>query len=241
MKSLLKQLSVFICFLFFLISCDVTDSDEITGSGDLVTIEENITGFTEVRTGYAFESVITKDSEYGILITVDDNLEKYLKVYKLGSALYIQMEDNNYIDADLKVEIKMPDIEKLDLSGASVGHISGFNLTHDMSIVLSGASNLNGNINTENINVVLSGASNLTLSGNGNNLSLDASGASVIDLGNFNLTDDADILLSGASVSTINLNGNLNADLSGASVLYYYGNPSLGSIALTGGSTVQNL
>jgi len=50
---------------------------------------------------------------------------------------------------------------------------------------------------------------------------------------------DAEINLSGASDATINASGRLDGDLSGASKLSYVGNPTLGSINTSGGSTIS--
>lgn len=241
MKSKHLNICVFLLSILIFWNCDVVDNNDITGSGNLITLEEDFKDFTIVKTGFAFESVIVRDSEFSIRITIDDNLEEYLNVYKLNNTLYVRMEDNNYQDVELKVEITMPDIEKIDLSGASACTLTGFNLTHDIELLLSGASTLNGNLNTQNINIELSGASNVLLSGNGTNLLVDGSGASVIDLGAFKLSENANVILSGASVSTVNLNGTLTAELSGASVLKYYGEPTLGTITLTGASTIQQI
>ena len=153
MKNIYVKAVLLLLLGIVISGCDVTDSEEITGSGNLITVEESFTGFTEVKTGYAFESTITRDPDYSISVTLDDNLEKYLKVYKLGSILYVQMEDNIYSDAQLRIDITMPNIEKVDLSGASVCYISGFSLTHDLDIIVSGASNLTGTLNTEDLNI----------------------------------------------------------------------------------------
>ncbi len=51
--------------------------------------------------------------------------------------------------------------------------------------------------------------------------------------------EDADIELSGGSHGTINVNGRLNADVSGGSQLTYIGDPTLGDIEKTSGSTVS--
>ena len=50
---------------------------------------------------------------------------------------------------------------------------------------------------------------------------------------------NADIELSGASNGTVNLDGTLNADLSGASHLYYAGEPTLGDIDISGASSIS--
>ncbi len=65
-----------------------------------------------------------------------------------------------------------------------------------------------------------------------------ASGASQIDLEELTAAD-ADIEASGASNVTVNASGTLDANASGASNIYYLGNPTLGRINESGGSNVD--
>jgi hypothetical protein len=153
----------------------------------------------------------------------------------------------------------MPGLERLSLSGATRGTISGFSSTDDFRASLSGASSLDmagiaaGNVNFDisgasrvtgditadgDIDIELSGASKITLAGSAGDLRLDASGASNAELDGFPV-GDADISLSGASRATVNLDGRLDADLSGASHLDYIGQPALGDLDISGGSSVS--
>jgi hypothetical protein len=59
-----------------------------------------------------------------------------------------------------------------------------------------------------------------------------------MDLADFQI-DDANVNLSGASHATVNLNGTLNVEASGASSLEYIGNPTLGNVNTSGGSSVN--
>ena len=59
-----------------------------------------------------------------------------------------------------------------------------------------------------------------------------------MDLSNFP-ANNANVNLSGASSATIKLDGRLDADISGASHLYYIGEPTMGNIVTSGGSTVS--
>jgi len=52
-------------------------------------------------------------------------------------------------------------------------------------------------------------------------------------------TQNADVEISGASNGTINLNGKLNADVSGASNLYWSGTPIMGDIQTSGASNLR--
>jgi len=51
--------------------------------------------------------------------------------------------------------------------------------------------------------------------------------------------NNADVNLGGASTGTVNLHGRLDTDLSGASKLEYVGEPTMGTINISGGSTLS--
>jgi hypothetical protein len=57
-------------------------------------------------------------------------------------------------------------------------------------------------------------------------------------MGNFTV-DNAFVDLSGASRASLDIEGRLDVDLSGASLLEYKGNPSLGEIDLSGASSIR--
>jgi hypothetical protein len=88
------------------------------------------------------------------------------------------------------------------------------------------------------LDLELSGGSHADVEGSASDLTVDASGGSTLDLDNFPV-HDADIVFSGGSSGTISLDGNLDADLSGGSRLWYIGNPTLGDIETSGGSSIQ--
>ena len=155
------------------------------------------------------------------------------------------------------VKITLPELRGLYLSGASEGNVTGFKSSQDFDLTLSGASELNMDMETGNFlceisgasevtgylkasssDIVLSGASKIRVNGSGGDIKIDASGASQVDLANFNV-NNADISFSGASDGSLNINGRLDAVLSGASFLEYSGNPTLGNFNLTGGSDLK--
>ena len=87
--------------------------------------------------------------------------------------------------------------------------------------------------------VELSVVSTLTGEGSGNDLISIISGANNLDLTNFPITKSI-LSVSGASQATINLNGTLNATVSGASKVYYIGEPTMGNIDISDTSTISN-
>jgi hypothetical protein len=213
----------------------------ITGSGEIVTHEESFTGFDRLDISHAFDVDVRQGSDYSVIIRVDDNIEKYLEVKKQGSTLKIGMQPNlnlSFGNTTMEAEITMPELVGLNTSGASSVTITGFESSDDFDAELSGASTLRGDIEAGDVRFEISGASSLILTGSGDNLRLDISGASDADLEEFPV-EDARIELSGASNATVNVNGTLDVEASGASDLYYVGEPSLGDIDTSGASSIK--
>ncbi len=230
----------------------------IIGSGNLITRKIDSTDFTKLEIGHVFQAKITRSDSFSVSITVDDNLLEYVVVRKSGNTLRIYLEGGyTYIGTTKMVEITMPKIDKLSLSGASWVEVSGFRSSNRLELEASGVSSLNiddmkagdtdfeissgsrvsGSIEIADGSFNISGASSIDLEGYAGDISIEASGASHADLANFPVSN-ATVKISGASVVTVNASGTINGNVSGASRLTYLGNPAL-TIEMSGDSTVD--
>ena len=192
----------------------------VVGSGNLRTQEEVLSDFVIVDVGSGFRVVITQASSYSISITADDNLFDYIQVTKTDDTLSIGLDPGvSYQTSTLKATIAMPDLEELQFSGGANGTATGFVMSHDFRAELSGGSILR-------------------MDGEANNLMVTCSGGSRLEFSEF-AVNNASIDFSGGSQGTVNLDGTLDADLSGGSRLFYIGNPTLGDINTSGGSSIS--
>jgi hypothetical protein len=211
-----------------------------TGSGNISTEVKDIIDFAKIEAHDGFQLVVIQNNTFSIEITADDNLHENIKISKSGDTLKIELDGIwGCNSCTLEAKITMPDIDKLDLSGGSRANISGFSLSHDFYVELSGGSRLDGGIAVTNVDLNLSGGSRVTLEGSGDDLVVDGSGGSHLDLESF-LIENADIKLSGGGKGDINVSGTLTVDLSGGSHVTYVGQPTIGDIDLSGGSTVRS-
>jgi hypothetical protein len=230
----------------------------LVGSGDLVTRDLDFRDFTKLDVSHAFRVSVTQAAGFAVTVTLDDNLEKYLRVTKTGSTLNIGLDRPipRLGPVTLEAVVTLPALAGIDLSGASRGTVTGFasgsGLTLDTSgastieladvaaettdIEASGASRITGDLKAGDVRVKASGASTVQLEGSGDELDADASGASRLKLAGFSVAD-ASVSLSGASSGTVNASGTLDVDLSGASRLKYLGRPTMGRVDISGGST----
>jgi hypothetical protein len=215
----------------------------LVGSGSLETETYAFSDFTKVEIGSAFAFEVKQSGSYGINIAADDNVMDYVQVSKDGQTLKIRLRTGigiflGPVSATLRASVTMPQLNGLTASGASHGTVSGFSSTEDLDITVSGASRVTGDITAGNVEFGISGASNIQLEGSASDIDANVSGASHFNLESFTV-DDADVNFSGASSGTVNLNGRLDANLSGASTLWYIGEPTSTDINTSGGSTVS--
>jgi len=259
-KRISIAIALTISILVLVNGCIPRIGPTITGSGKLASWDFDYRDFTKIEVGYAFGVEVIRGDSYLVRITVDDNLYEYLDVTKNGDTLYIKLKPTYmYTNVTRKATINLPDLESLGLSGASKAKVSGgFSSSHAVDFDLSGASYLDvdsmkagntnfnlsgasralGSIELADGRFSLSGASSLELQGSAGDVDIDASGASHLELSDFSVVD-ADMNLSGASSITIDASGRLNGNLSGGSRLTYMGNPTMGSISASGGSTIS--
>jgi hypothetical protein len=210
----------------------------LIGSGNLETEHYDYGNFTRVEISSAFEFEIKQSSSYSINVTADDNVMDYIQVSQDGPTLKIRLGTVPGLRlVTLRALITIPQLRGLTVSGASRGTVSDFSSTEDLDVTVSGASRVTGDITAGNVKFDISGASTIQLEGSANDMAADVSGASRFSLDDF-IVSNADVDFSGASSGTVNLNGRLDADVSGASTLLYIGEPAMGTINVSGASTL---
>ncbi len=230
----------------------------------LRTIQYENTSFANVQVDGAFKLEVTRSDSFSIQVTAQENILEHIKVEQSENTLKISVDSGGIFWAwgmrvQPLVKITMPVLSVLDSSGACNSIVRGFSSdenfklvlsgasiadidleTYDASFSLTGASQVTGNLKGHNNRLNLSGASTARLGGSGNNLNIQASGASIADLATL-FAGDVRIDLSGASRARVVPNGQLNAFLSGSSRLEYGGNANLGTVQVSGGSTISHL
>jgi len=216
----------------------------IEGSGDLKTQEYDLEDFSGVEVGSAFVVTVTKSDAaksagYSVTVTADDNILDLIVVDQSGQTLRIDLDGSTRVsNATLEATITMPALGSLKVSGATRATVSGFSSKDTLALEASGASGISGDITAGVVGIEISGASQIEIEGTATEIVADVSGASELLLGDF-LVTHANLEVSGASKATINLTGRLDADVSGASKLWYIGEPTMGDISTSGASSIE--
>jgi hypothetical protein len=170
-----------------------------TGSGNVVTQEETITGFDTVEISQGFTVDISQGDAFSVVVRVDDNLVQYLRVVKQDSTLKIGLDRNrSYKDATLQAEVTMPELTSLTLNSGSHATVSGSGSDVTVEAFAGSGGDLSA-FAVESATVYAGGGSQLTVNVSGKLVADAREGSKIYYLGNptdftTNATEGAEIL-----------------------------------------------
>jgi hypothetical protein len=222
---------------FFIILTIFFSSAALLFAGD-VTKNFNNKDFNQVSICCGMKLRVNQADNFSIKITADQKDFEFLTVEQKDNSLNIYINKNNYrIRSDIRIEITMPDLTGMNLSGGAMGNIN-MKTTSDFNADLSGGAFLKGNLECRNVELGLSGGSKVEMQGAGENIDLSGSGGSIFNLSDF-AVKDVESKLSGGSNVKVKMDGTLNTSQSGGSQFIFYGTAKIGRTSFSGGSGVS--
>lgn len=178
----------------------------VEGSGNVITQKREVSGFTKIEAGGAFQVEVVAGQDFGLEIQADDNLVPLIQTKVDGSTLKLDTQKRYSTRNRVKVKITAPEINEIHVSGATRFNVSG--------------------IENQKMFVDISGASRVELNGMAEVLNVEMGGASKLDASNFK-SAKVKVDGGGASSAKVNVSAELDVDLGGASRLAYSGDPKV--------------
>ena len=224
----MKQFILPVLAMILFSSCHFVGGERIRGNGNITTVTSNVSDFSGVDVSGAANVYVTQDSSYSVKVETDENLHSYLIVEVRGDLLRIHQEHNvNLRPTKLNVYVSGPMFKRLEASGAcKIISENTLSSSEAMSIDLSGASDVNLDINSPKIRAELSGAGTVELKGETRELSVDGSGST--DVKCFDLkAENVNVEISGAGSAQVFASVKLDVRVSGSGDIRYKGNPSI--------------
>lgn len=214
----LSGLLIFIALLIVADGCNMSSITGIRGSGNAKTEMRNLSGFKKIKAGGAINLQVGAQKDFGLTVEADDNLLEHITTVVSGDTLIIGSQGKISPTSEIKINVWLPELVDLEISGASTATVTG--------------------INTDSLKLEASGASKIKIDGEVKTLETDASGASGIDAENLK-AENAHAEASGASSVTVNAVNQIDAIASGASTVAYTGNPQNITQNSSGASTIK--
>lgn len=247
MKTSKITLIIFLLALF----SDVTIYAQTKGNGNVSKQERQLAPFESINVGCAINLFLSQGSTQSVMVETDENIQDRINTKVTNGELKLNC-DNVRNATKMNIYVTVIKLTKLEASGASVVQGSTPINGEKLSILASGASKVNIELNAQSIYNDVSGASKETLAINAHDLKSEISGASnvkytgsvtehkteVSGAGSLKamefVTDNTYAEVSGAGNASIMARKQLRADLSGAGTITYLDNSEIKKIGKSG-------
>lgn len=250
-------------FLSVLLVCSLlltaTAQRRIEGEGPIQRKTYNVSGFNELYIGSVFKVVIRPGSSEKVEIEAHENMHQYVICEVRNGKLNLRLQsDNNYRDVGpLRAYVTYKQLEEIEMSGATELTGEGVLKANDFSLDLSGATEVDLELDVTTLNLDFSGASDANLKVQAQELKVDCSGASDIDIegtakeawmdlsgattfnGELFKVASLKIEASGTSSVEIHVTDSIDADVSGISNVEYWGTPKSVNVSSSGMSSIK--
>lgn len=231
----IKRIFLLIVIAFTLNSCINT----IDGNGNVTKEQRSVSSFNKIDISGGYEVLINQGSEERLELEVDENLLEYIETETKNNTLFISSKKPIGSASSLKLYITVVNVEDIDVSGAIELKNKGTYEAANLEIDISGAADIDLDVDVENLNMEMSGASETTLSGSARNFEIEISGAGELQAKKLK-TRNATIDISGAGSAIVNAKKTLNVSVSGAGSIKYKGDPKIKK-DISGAGSIEKL
>ncbi len=243
MKSVNIVLGLVASFVLFLGSCN-KDSMCVSGEGNIETRTINVASFTEIDLQEAANVRIHQGNEYDVVVMGHSNIIDILETDVSGDRWEIEFNKNCVNDYDLTIDITIPILQEIVLSGSGNVWIDDFEANNQLELTISGSGDIDMNSfsNMANFRALISGSGNVTAykaipSVNNSDLHISGSG----NIRTFNLTaENTDVLISGSGNIETTTQNNLDVRISGSGNVFYKGFPGINTDISGSGNLVNS-
>ena len=224
--------SILVCVVLLsvlLVGCTLpVQNTRIQGSGNLVSEERQVSGFSRVSLeGMGDVEIVVGDTE-SLTIEAEDNIIGRIESYVSGDTLHIGFERfiNVVPTSGITYTLTVKDLNGIEVSGYGDVYIAALT-TDNLDVEVSGGGWIAvDDLNADYLHVKLSGAGDFELSGTVDRQQINLSGA-----GSYKAQDlkcrIAEIDISGAGSAQLWVTETLNVNLSGVGSLQYYGDAAV--------------
>jgi hypothetical protein len=194
-------------------------SDNIVGSGNVVTENRQVSGFVGISVSGIGEVIVDRTGVESLSITTDDNILEHLVSEVSNGILYLGPEADVSINPSQGIlyRLTVSTFDRIDLSGVIEVDADG--------------------IDTEFLEINISGACAIQTEGKADRQDINTSGSSNYDGESLN-SRIVNISVSGTSYILVRVSELLYGEASGSAVIEYIGNPTV-NVTISGSAVVR--
>jgi hypothetical protein len=226
-----KLKTIAILLISILITSCSNNDDCTVGSGTIVTETISINTFSGIITSGLDNVNITQSDVQEVTVTGYQNIINRVKRSVNNGIWNIELEDGCYKNSDLAFDIKVPNMNLLQLEGSGNIVLNDFINQGPLSLNIEGSGNIDlyANQGTELLDIVISGTGKVQGFSNFENLenlNIEIYGAGTCNLFPIE-TNNCRIDIEGSSVCNVFVNDYLDVDIEGSGTINYKGYPTI--------------
>lgn len=215
--------------------------NSLQGSGIAKTETREVAAFTRIDNSIAVDiEIITKKAQT-LELTGDDNLLQYIKTEVVGGTLVVST-GQQFVDwssvTPLRLKISMDMLEAVTNSG--IGEITASPVESTrLTVLLSGAGNIvMNNVKVNELTTSISGVGRFQTNGTAERATMNLSGAGSVQARSLS-TQNARVTVSGVGSAYVAVTQTLDAIVSGAGDIVYFGTPARVNSTVSGVGSVR--
>ncbi len=228
-----------ILFLIVLTISFYSCINSVDGDGNIASEERNVESFSKIDISGEFEIMLNQGKTEKVEIEADENLLELISTETKNETLIIKTTEDIGSTKSLKIYITVVNLEDIDVSGAVTLKTKGKLVVDELGIDVSGAADINIDIETETLSMDMSGASETSLKGEADHFDIELSGASELEADKLK-TKHTKIDISGAGAATVYAKKTLAVEISGAGSVKYKGKPKI-TKDISGAGSIKKL
>ena len=191
---------------------------KVTGSGVRKTEKREVPDFKAIETEGSFDVEAVCQSPQSFEMEADDNILPLIQSEVRNGVLHLKAEQGYNSQGGVIVRIKVPNLERVDATGAGKYQISS--------------------LKNDNFEVHTTGAATVTVSGKTDSVEIHTTGAGAIDTRNLT-AQKANVRSTGAATVEVYASEQLDATATGAAQIIYSGDPKTVNKHTTGAAGVN--
>jgi hypothetical protein len=207
----------------------------VIGNGRMETERRSVPAFRSIAFSGSGDLEIRRGPQR-LAVTADENVLPFVESTVSGGKLHIGFKPGISIikPSKLVVEIAMPELEELTISGSGVVVVGRFE-GDSFEATISGSGSLRADLGYGSVDFTISGSGGIALAGRADEASVRISGSGSLDARDF-AAADARISISGSGNAELRVSKRLDVDSSGSGGVRYWGSPRLSTDVKGSGS-----
>ena len=206
-------------------------NDPIEGSGNVVSEEREVSGFSRLELAGLGKLVVEFGEEEALTVEAEDNLLPYIETEVRGQRLVIKMQEGISINPTESITyyLTVVELDSVEVSGL-INAILPEITTTDFTLDISGGGDVDiAGLYAARLTVNISGLGDVTVDeGEVTDLVVDISGGGSFKAGDLE-SEYAEVEISGLGSATLRVSKRLEVKISGGGSVEYYGSPSVDS------------